>query len=97
MRLPRPSRGHVGEPLAGLDENGGIAPHGLIAPDDHVGIERVELNAAADAADLVRDDQRRARAEERIQDDVAAVGEVGGRSPLKAVVRAAAGGNAPRV
>ena len=42
VRLPCPSRGHVDEPFAGLDEDGGIARRGFVAADDHVGIERME-------------------------------------------------------
>jgi hypothetical protein len=39
-------------------------------------VERIELDAAADATGLVGRDEGRARAKERVDDDVAAVGEI---------------------
>jgi hypothetical protein len=53
---------------------------GLKAPHDHIDVERIELDAGADATGLVGRDEGRARAKERV-DDVAAVGEIekGGR------------------
>jgi putative transposase len=50
---------------------------GLMPADDHIHIERIQLNAAADATSFVRSDERRTRAEEGIEHDVVAVGEVG--------------------
>jgi hypothetical protein len=49
LRLPRPSRGQVGEALASLRESGRLTRHGLITADNHVDIERIEFDAAADA------------------------------------------------
>jgi hypothetical protein len=37
------------ERLAGLDENRLVAGRGLKAPHDHIDVEQIELNAAADA------------------------------------------------
>jgi hypothetical protein len=48
----------------------------LIAAHDHIDIERVELDPAKDAAGLVSSDEGRARAEEWVDDNVAAIGEV---------------------
>ena len=64
------------ERLAGLDENRLVAGRGLKAPHDHIDVERIELDAAADATGLVGRDEGRARAKERVDDDVAAVGEI---------------------
>jgi hypothetical protein len=72
----RPVRRQRLERLAGLDENRRVAGRGLKAPHDHIDVERIELDAAADATDLVGRDEGRARAKERVDDDVAAVGEI---------------------
>jgi hypothetical protein len=60
------------ERLAGLDENRLVARRQLIAPQDHIDVERIELGATADATGLVGCDECRAGAEERVDDDVAA-------------------------
>jgi hypothetical protein len=57
-------------------EQGLLGRGGLITPDDHVDIERVEFDAAADATGLVGGDEGRARAQKWVQHDVAAVGEI---------------------
>jgi hypothetical protein len=49
-----------------------VAGRGLKAPHDHIDVERIELDAAADATGLIGLDGGRARAKERV-DDVAAV------------------------
>ena len=60
----------------GLDEKRGFACGGLIATQNHVNVERIELDAAADATGLVGCDEGRAGAEERVEHDVAPIGEV---------------------
>ena len=47
------------ERLAGLDENRLVAGRGLKAPHDHIDVERIELDAAADATGLVGRDEGR--------------------------------------
>ena len=74
--LPCPTRAKRLERLAGLDENRGLAGRRLIAPDDHVDVERIELDAATDASGLFGGDESRARPKEGVDDDIAAVGEV---------------------
>jgi hypothetical protein len=75
-RLRCPPRGCGSERLAGLDEDCKAARGGLVAPNDHVDIERIELDASADAARRLGSDEGRTRAEERVDDDFAAVGDV---------------------
>jgi hypothetical protein len=60
---------------------------GLKAPHDHIDVERIALDAAADATGLIGRDEGRARAKERV-DGVAAVGEIEKRAD---VARAASG------
>lgn len=43
-----------------LEPNGLSAGHALVAPQDHIDIERIELDAAADPARLLGRNQRRA-------------------------------------
>ena len=62
--------------LAGLDMRRSLARGKFIPTDDDVDIERIELDAAANAASLLGGDEGRARAEERVDDDVAPVGQV---------------------
>ena len=50
QRLERP---------AGLDENRLVAGRGLKAPHDHIDVERIKLEAAADATGLVGRDEGR--------------------------------------
>jgi hypothetical protein len=45
--------------LAGLDENRLVAGRGLKAPHDHIDVEQIELEAAADATGLVGRDEGR--------------------------------------
>ncbi len=75
-RLSLASRRQLAEALAGFDQDSGIARRGLVATDDHVDIKRIEFDAAADSAGLLGRDEGRARAEERVDDNVAPVGEV---------------------
>ena len=58
--LGRPPRTQRCEALACVDEGRRVARGDLIAADDHVDIERVEFDAAADAAGLLGRDERRA-------------------------------------
>jgi hypothetical protein len=53
-----------------------IACRRLVAPYDHVNVERVELDPATDAASGLGGDEGRAGAEERVNDDVATIGKV---------------------
>ena len=53
-----------------------VARRGLIPARDHIHIKRVDLNATTNALGLLRGDEGRARAEEWVDDGVAAVGEV---------------------
>jgi hypothetical protein len=62
------------EALPGLDENRHFACRGPVAAN--VNVERVELDPSTDATGFVCGDEGRARAEERIDDDVAASSEV---------------------
>ena len=64
------------EALPGLHEDRGLAARPLVAADNHVDVKRVELDSAADAAGLVRCDEGRTGAEERVDDNVAAIAEV---------------------
>jgi hypothetical protein len=67
--LPRPARRQRLELLAGLDEDCGLACGGLIAAHDHVDIERIEFDAATDAAGPVAGDEGRTGAEEWVDYD----------------------------
>ncbi len=49
---------------------------GLVAADDHVDVERIELDAAAYATGRLRGDEGRAGPEERVDNNVAAAGKV---------------------
>src|SRR5665213_1043494 len=69
-------RSYCLEGPAGLDENRQVARRGLVAADGHVDIERVQLHASAHPAGLLAGDEGRAGTEERIDDHVAAIGEV---------------------
>ena len=50
--LPSASRQRL-ERLTGFYQDGVVGCGGLVASDDHVDIERIELNSATDAAGLV--------------------------------------------
>src|SRR6202044_882962 len=104
--LMRPGRGRFSlaprrqltEALPGLHEDRGFAACPLVAADNHIDVKRVELESAADAAGLVGRDEGRTGAEERVDDDVAALGEVGegvlehgGRFDGRMVLEAASG------
>ena len=69
------------ECLTGLDEDGVIARGQLVPSDDHVDIERIELNAATDAAGLFGGNETRPGVEERVDDDFASVGTVSQAAP----------------
>jgi hypothetical protein len=56
----RQTRGQKVEGLAGLDENRWVTRRGLVTSDDHIDIERVEFDAAANTPGLVGGDQGRA-------------------------------------
>jgi hypothetical protein len=86
-----------------LDENRWVACRRFIAAHDHIDVERVELDPATDAAGLVGSDEGRARAEEWVDDNVAAIGEVeervlenGGRLDGRMVLEATTGVGAER-
>ena len=49
-----PAQCKLAKGFTGLNEYRGLARGGLIAPNDHVDIERIKLNSAADAFCLVR-------------------------------------------
>jgi hypothetical protein len=90
------------ERLAGLDKNRRVAGCGRVLAHDHLDIERVQVDTPADVADLVGGYEGRARAEEWVDDDVAAIGEVEervrehrGRLGGRVVLKAAAGGPRP--
>ena len=55
--------------LPALDVDGLFAGKRLPAPDGGVDVVRIEFDAAADAARLLRRQQRGAAAQERVQDD----------------------------
>jgi hypothetical protein len=56
-RLSLASRCQLAEPLTGSDQDGRIARHGLEAADDHIDVERIEFDAAADPAGFLRRDE----------------------------------------
>src|SRR5580693_4748660 len=104
--LMRPGRGRFSlaprrqltEALRGLHEDRGLAARPLVAADNHVDVKRVELDSSADAAGLVRCDEGRTGAEERVDDNVAAIAEVeegvlehGGWLDCRMVLEATAG------
>jgi hypothetical protein len=64
------------ERFSGLDQNPWIACRRLVAPYDHVYVERVELHPATDAASGLGGDEGRAGAKEWVDDKIAAIGEV---------------------
>src|SRR5271157_2342307 len=70
MRLCRPSKHIVRQRPEGPDGDLGFGCGGLVAPHDHVDIERID--AAADAVGLVASYEGRTGAEERVDDNVAA-------------------------
>ena len=79
-----------------------VACCGRVSAHDHLDIERVQVDTPADVADLVGGYEGRARAEEWVDDDVAAIGEVEervrehrGRLGGRVVLKAAAGGPWP--
>jgi len=49
-RLQGPPRRESFERLAGRAEHGGLARSGLKAPADHIDVQRIEFDAATDAA-----------------------------------------------
>ena len=75
-RFTGPTRAQRLERLARLDQNRRVACRGLVSAHDDIDIERVELDAATDAAGRLGGDEGRAGAEERVDDSAAAVGEV---------------------
>ena len=75
-RLLRLARRQRLEGLAGLGEDREAARGGLVAPNDHVDIERIDLDPAADTTRGLGGDEGRAGAEKRVDDDVAAVGQI---------------------
>src|SRR3984957_12060808 len=54
------------ERLAGLDENRLVAGRGLKAPHDHIDVERIELDAAADTTGLIGRDEGRSSTPARL-------------------------------
>src|SRR5271170_2683289 len=75
-RIFRTSRRQLTEALAGLHEDRRLAAGRLVATHDDVDVERVKLDAPAEAAGRLGGDEGRPGAEERVQHDIAAVGEV---------------------
>jgi hypothetical protein len=65
-RLFLAPRRQLTEALPGLHEDRGLAARPLVAADNHVNVKRIELDSAADAAGLVRCDEGRTGAEERV-------------------------------
>jgi hypothetical protein len=75
-----------------------VARRRFIASNDHVNTERVEFDAAADAAGLAGGDECRSGAKKRVDDDVAAIREIqervlehGGRLDCRIVFEASSG------
>ena len=64
------------EGLPGIDEHRGLTGSPLVTTDDHIDVERIELDSATDAAGLVGGDEGRTGAEERVDNDIAAIGEI---------------------
>src|SRR6516162_3053922 len=65
-RLARSPSHHSLKCLAGLDQNRLVARRRLIAAQNDVNVERIELDAAAGAPSLVGCDEGRAGAQERV-------------------------------
>jgi hypothetical protein len=61
--FPCPARGEHVERLGGLEKNRGVACCGLVSAYDHIDIERVQLDAATEAAGVVGGNESRPRAE----------------------------------
>src|ERR1700730_4935431 len=74
-----PARCQSGESLAGGLKDRFASRLGLIAPDNHVDIERINLDAAAPPPRPFGGDERRSRPKEGIDHDIA--GAVTSRSP----------------
>ena len=64
------------ERLAGAVEGSRAPGRGLIPAQDDIDVERVELDAEAASAGSLGGDEGRAGAKERVEDEVAAVGDV---------------------
>jgi len=64
------------ERLVGLDGNRKAARGGLVAPDDHVDVERIELETPANAASRLGVNEGRTGASKTVDDDVVAIGHV---------------------
>src|ERR1700722_9950720 len=64
------------ERLASLDENRRVARRGLVAADDYIDIERIQLDAATNRPGIIGGDEGRGRTKKRINDDVATIAEV---------------------
>jgi hypothetical protein len=73
------------ERLASLDEDCRITGSGLVATHDHIDVERIEFDPAADAASPVGGDESRTGTEERVKDHVVALGDVRRASSSMAV------------
>jgi hypothetical protein len=98
-----PTRGQYIERLLGLDEDRSFTGSDLVAAKDHVDVEWTQLDAPAYSTVLLGGDERRAGAEERVDDDVASIGEVeegvlehGGRFDGRMVFEAATSVRAER-
>ena len=83
-RLRRPPRRQNRKVLARLVESGDFACGRLKTTDDHIDIERVEFEPAANTPRLVRGDERGARTQERVKDNIPAMGEVDSASSIMA-------------
>jgi hypothetical protein len=64
------------ERFASLFEDRGLAGSSLVAAEDDVDVERIELDAAAASAGFLGGHQGRARAQKRVKHDIPAVGEI---------------------
>jgi hypothetical protein len=95
--FPRPPRAQRLERLAGLDENRRVARRGLVASHNHIDVERIQLDAATNAPGLLGGDESRAGAEERVDDDAAAIGKVEKRADFGKGGPKAAPGSAPAI
>jgi hypothetical protein len=71
-----PYHGQAVEGLFSLDKNRLVAWRGLGSAHDHVDVERVQLDPAKHAVGLLGGDEGRTGAEKRIDDNIAAIGEV---------------------
>src|SRR5277367_429970 len=90
-RLPLAPRRQLMEALTRLGESRSLAAGDLATANDHVDIERIELDAPTDAAGRLRSYEGRSGAEERVKHDVAPIGEIKERVFQHARVNAAAG------